>query len=74
MFFWKPGNACGGGERKGKVMKTLGFYLCIRQRRRPGTRGAGTPGKYVGPVFITGKSLRHARDIPFLFSPRRLTG
>ena len=26
MFFWKPGNACGGGGRKGKVMKTLGFY------------------------------------------------
>ena len=27
MLFWKPGNACGGGERKGKVMKTLDFTM-----------------------------------------------
>ena len=35
MFFWKPGNACGGGERKGKVIKNLDFYYASGKGEGP---------------------------------------
>ena len=64
MFFWKPGNACGGGERKGKVMKTLDFYYASGKKEGP-AQGALTRRENVsGRLLSREKSLRHAY-IPF---------
>ena len=67
MFFWKLGNACGGGERKGKVMKTLDFYYASGKEEGP-AQGALTRRENMSGRFLSrGKACGMRGTFHFCF-------